>query len=290
MQFDWQEGISLRAIASHYRGKVAITWLLLLIESLLALLFPLVIGYSVDDLLVDSFNGLYALVGLIVAVLIIGAARRFYDTRAYAAIYRDLGETMVAHKSEKGVATTSLTALVNLLQEIVEFFEHSAPELLGVIVSFVGVVIMLGLIDLNVMALCIVGSILVVLIYSFSSKRIYRYNVGMNDEFERQVDVLDDRRPRRVRLHLGRIMQWTIRLSDLETVNYSLGWLAMASVLAGSIYLIVENASISYGIKITSIMYVFEYIGVVMSLPLFYQQLVRLQEITARLSSSSRDE
>ena len=255
----------------------------------MALLFPLVIGLSVDDLLEDSFRGLYVLLGLIVAVLLIGAARRFYDTRAYAVIYRDLGETMVAHKAEQGVATTSLSALANLLQEIVEFFEHSAPELLGVVVSFVGVSIMLGLIDVTVMGLCLGGSVLVVLIYAFSSKRIYRYNEHMNDEFEKQVDVLEDRRPRRVRVHLGRIMKWTIRLSDLETVNYSLGWMVMASVLAGSIYLIVENATISYGIKITSIMYVFEYIGVVMSLPLFYQQLVRLQEITARLSASSRD-
>ena len=80
------------------------------------------------------------------------------------------------------------------------------------------------------------------------------------------------------------MMKWNIKLSDLETVNFSLAWVILGALLISSIVLIVENTSISYGQKITSIMYVYHYIELVMSFPLIYQQYVRLQEISGRLS------
>ncbi|MCG8427082.1 MAG: ABC transporter six-transmembrane domain-containing protein, partial [Chromatiales bacterium] len=199
-------------------------------------------------------------------------------------IYRDMATTLVEQKRGNGVATTTLTAQVNLLYEIVEFFENSLPSLIGAAIAFFGVTVMLGLIDLWVMASCLLASVLVILIYALSEKRIFAYNKHQNDELEKQVDVLKENRRRRVHVHFGRIMKWNIKLSDLETLNYSGVWVVMALMLILSIILVVGNTEISYGQKITSIMYVFEYIEVVMSFPLFYQEIIRLQEITGRLS------
>ena len=285
--FQWRYDVTLNGILRHYKRKISVTWALLISEALVTLLFPLAIGFSVDSLTEDNPVGLIALGVLCVVVLVLSAGRRFYDTRVYAAVYRDLATSLVARKRNAGGTTTALTAQVNLLSEIVEFLENWLPELLAAMIGFVGVILLLGFIDFWLMVCCLVASGFVIVIYRFSEARIFAYNKHQNDEFEKRVAVLKENRKRRIEVHFWRIMKWNIKLSDLETLNYSGVWIILACLLLVSIVLVVGNASISYGQKITSIMYVFQYIEVVMSFPLFYQQIIRLKEITGRLSLSS---
>lgn len=280
----WSTGISLIRLTKHYRRKITITWLLLFLEKVVELLFPVAIGLSVDGLINHSYSGIYLLVSLCVLMLILGAARRFYDTRAYASIYRDLANGLVHYKRQKGATTSKVTALINLLYEVVEFFEESLPALIGTVVAFFGVIIILAFLDIKIMYCALAACVLVAIVYIFSDSKTYSYNSQQNNELERQVEVIDNNRKRRIDLHFRRILKWKIKLSDLETINFSIVWLILASLLIISIVFIVDNATISIGDKITAIMYVFEYIEVIMGLPFFYQELVRLREITQRLS------
>jgi ABC-type multidrug transport system fused ATPase/permease subunit len=281
----WSQGLSLSAIANHYRARVAVTWLLLLLDAGLMLLFPLAIGFTVDTLQQGDYRGVSYLIVLCLAVLVFGAGRRFYDTRVYARIYRELAASLVARQQRSGVAVSALTAKVSLLYEVVEFFEQYVPELIAGVVAFFGVLGLLALIDWQLVVLCLGASALVVVIYALTGARILDYNRAHNDELERQVDVLAAAKPRRTRLHFGRLMQWNIRLSDLETWSFSAVWLVLASLVIVAMILIVQNPVITAGNKLTAIMYVWQYIEVVMGFPLIYQQLVRLQEIAQRLSA-----
>ena len=284
---EWRPGTSLWKIASHYRRKIAVTWSLLTGEQIAELLFPLAIGFAVDQLLLDSFAGLATLAGLCVALLVFGAGRRFYDTRAYAAIYRDLAMSLVGQKRENGASTTQITAQVNLLYEVVEYFENSLPSLFAISIGLLGSSLMLALLDIRLLLCCLGAIFLIAIIYLLSENRIFTYNREQNNELEQQVEVLDRNRRRRIDLHFGRLMKWKIRLSDPETVNFSMAWVVLASLLIVSLVLIVGNDSISYGLKITSIMYVFEFVEVVMGLPIFYQEIIRLREIMQRLAGSN---
>lgn len=281
----WRDGLSLRAVGFAYLSKIIITWTLLVLEALLTLLLPLCIGRSVDALNRQSFSGLIELGMLIVALIVIGSARRFYDTRAYSAIQRDLSNSLVAREKAKNLPMSKTVARVNLLGELVEFLEQSLPTLILTGIMFVGILIVVFGIDMRVMGLCFVASILVVSIYWLSGGAYLRLNKGQNDEYERQLDVLALQDVGKVDRHFRRLMRWRVRLSDLETVNFSLVWIVLAAMLLGSIYFIVDNSAISAGQKITTIMYVFDYIEVVVGLPIFYQEALRLKDITGRLSS-----
>ncbi len=281
----WRDGLSLRAVGYAYLSKIIITWTLLVLEALLTLLLPLCIGRSVDALNRQSFSGLIELGVLIVALIVIGSARRFYDTRAYSAIQRDLSNSLVAREKAKNLPMSKTVARVNLLGELVEFLEQSLPTLILTGIMFVGILIVVFGIDMRVMGLCFVASILVVLIYWLSGGAYLRLNKGQNDEYERQLDMLALQDVGKVDRHFRRLMRWRVRLSDLETVNFSLVWVVLAAMLLGSIYFIVDNSAISAGQKITTIMYVFDYIEVVVGLPIFYQEALRLKDITGRLSS-----
>lgn len=281
----WRDGLSLRAVGFAYLSKIIITWTLLVLEALLTLLLPLCIGRSVDALNRQSFSGLIELGVLIVALIVIGSARRFYDTRAYSAIQRDLSNSLVAREKAKNLPMSKTVARVNLLGELVEFLEQSLPTLILTGIMFVGILIVVFGIDMRVMGLCFVASILVVSIYWLSGGAYLRLNKGQNDEYERQLDMLALQDVGKVDRHFRRLMRWRVRLSDLETVNFSLVWVVLAAMLLGSIYFIVDNSAISAGQKITTIMYVFDYIEVVVGLPIFYQEALRLKDITGRLSS-----
>ena len=280
----WRGGVGLGDIALRYRGRIAVTWLLLLGEALLILLVPLAIGHTVDTLLQERIEGVYVLGALCMLILVFGAGRRFWDTRAYSRIYHDLGTSLVGFHAAAGTATGTLSARVALLYEVVEFFEEYVPELLGGIVAFIGVLLILGAIDLEVMGLSLGATALVAVIYLLSGGRITDYTRHQNDEIERRVDVLSAGSRRRIDIHFRRLMKWNIRLSDLETLCFSLVWIVLAALLVTSIVLIVQNPAVSAGRKVTSIMYVFQYMEVVMGFPLIYQQLVRLREIMQRLS------
>ncbi|WP_027835066.1 ABC transporter six-transmembrane domain-containing protein [Maritalea myrionectae] len=281
----WRNGLSLRAVGAAYFPKVLITWTLLVLEALLTLLLPLCIGRSVDALNRQSFSGLIELGVLIVALIVIGSARRFYDTRAYSAIQRDLSNSLVAREKAKNLPMSKTVARVNLLGELVEFLEQSLPTLILTGIMFVGILVVVFGIDMRVMGLCFVTFILVVAIYWISGGAYLRLNKGQNDEYERQLDTLALQDVGKVDRHFRRLMRWRVRLSDLETVNFSLVWVVLAAMLLGSIYFIVDNSTISPGQKITTIMYVFDYIEVVVGLPIFYQEALRLKDITGRLSS-----
>lgn len=155
-----------------YFPKIAITWTLLVLEALLTLLLPLAIGRSVDALYQQDYSGLIELGGLVFMLIVIGSARRFYDTRAYSAIQRDLSNSLVAREKAKDLPLSKTVARVNLLNELVSFLEESLPTLLLIGIMFVGILVVVFGIDMRVMGLCLVASLIVIAIYWLSGNAI----------------------------------------------------------------------------------------------------------------------
>ncbi len=281
---DGVEKITLGGLVRRFWKKTALTWMLVFTDGLLYLLFPLLIGRAVDFLLKDSFRGLWELAVLCGMVLLTGAGRRFYDTRAYAGIYETVSNELVARETARESNVSVIAARTNLFTEFVEFLENSLPDIITQLIGFVGTLVIIAFISLPVFGICLGGAVLTLVIYSLSEKKITSLNKGQNDEMERRVDVLTTGEPTRIAGHFKSLMRWNIRLSDLETVNFSLVWIAQASVLLGSIAVTVSSSTEGYGRIIALVMYVFGFIESVMTFPLYYQQLIRLREIGNRLS------
>ena len=83
------DGVSLRSVFSAYRGQILFTYLLFVVENLLRLAQPLVIGIAINDLFASSFRGLLLFLGQHTLHLAIGTARQMYDTRVFTRIHSD---------------------------------------------------------------------------------------------------------------------------------------------------------------------------------------------------------
>ncbi|MEM7457739.1 MAG: ABC transporter six-transmembrane domain-containing protein [Planctomycetota bacterium] len=282
--------VSLKSIFAKYRLRILGTWSLVVIEAALMLLFPLLMGIAIDDLFQQSYRGLYLLAATGFATNLVGSLRRFYDTRLYSRIYASVAEQIVQQENQKDSGVSITSARVNMVSELVEFMENSFPAIIDATIALTGTLVMVSILQFNVFLGCLIATAVIAVLYGLTSRRTYRLNKGFNDESEMRVKVLATKDRQAVAGHFSRIVRWNIRLSDLETMNYALSWVVMIGVLLFAILVTVRSGVSTHGQVLAILMYVFGYIESVISIPLFYQQYVRLQEITHRIDDAGRSE
>ncbi len=273
----------MHALLKRFAGRFALTLALVVAEAVGWIFFPLVIGRAIDSVLADSTRGLYEFAILGIVTMGIAVLRRLVDSRAYARIYVTLGEEMA--ESATGSSTSTRTARLGMLREIVEFFENSLPELVNSVIGLAGTVLILAALNVPVFLGCLVVAVATVVLYALTGGLTIRYNQGLNDEHERQVDAVDSGDPARLAKHLRAMMRWNIRLSDLEAANFGINWVFMIALLVFAVSAATTETT-EYGAVFAIVMYVFQFVESMIMLPFFYQQWLRLREISGRLAEA----
>lgn len=271
----------IKAVLERHKLKFSLTLFLLLAEALAGLLFPLVIGFAIDGTINGSYGGIWQLLTLGIVVLLVGAGRRFFDSRFYAQVYQEVGFDTISCTKDDSASIKS--ARLGMIGELVEFFENSMPELINSAVGLVGVVVIIATLNVYVFCGSLCVTVLVFLIYWISSGRTVRLNKAANDEQERQVDVVSRQQTEEMADHLKKGMKWNIQLSDLETANFSASWVLLLTFLVITILLGANSESLGYGALFSLLMYVFQFMESMIDLPFFYQNWLRLKEIRVRL-------
>ena len=270
----------MHTLLKRFAGRFALTLSLVVLEAAGWILFPLVIGRAIDSVLASSARGLYELGILGVVTMGIAVVRRLVDSRAYAGIYATLGEEMVG--AAEGTSTSTRTARLGMLREIVEFFENSLPELINSVLGLGGTMLIVATLNFPVFVGCLAAAAATVVLYALTGRLTTRYNQGLNDEHERQVDAVHSGDAARLGEHLRAMMRWNIRLSDLEAANFGINWVFMIALLVFAVGAAVQ-ATAEYGAIFALVMYVFQFMESMMMLPFFYQEWLRLREISGRL-------
>lgn len=275
--------MTLLGIYKRYRWKISLTLLLVLLEAIAMLLLPLVIGFAIDGLVVGSYTGVYQLAGVGFGILVSGSVRRLYDTRVYSSIYVDLSSETVEKDTKS--TTSMLTARMNMLKELVEFFENSFPELIVSLIGLLGTIAILYSLNFKIFLGCLFVLFLIVIVFAFTSKRTTTLNYHYNNTLENQVVALDNRNTKSIRTFMMKLMQWNIKLSDLETIIFGIIWLGMTALIVFSVVEAAKDGTLKAGAIMSIVMYVFQFAEGSGMLPLYYQQYLRLNEISERLKS-----
>ncbi len=272
----------IKHLIKQYKWRLVFTLALILVESILIILFPLFIGKAISSVLEKEFIGIWQLGGLGIMLVIIGGLRRVFDSRFYAKMYTTISSRTIKQLPQGKYSLK--TARLNMLSEMVKFAEFQLPEIIQHSLGLLGIVVIIAFINLKIFIACLIAGSVVFVIYLISSKRTFRYNVEYNDELEAQVNILASNRQLYLKHHLIKLMKWNIKLSDIETINFSLSWFVMMLLLGLSIVVsIIGEEGVKYGALIALIMYVYQYIESVVSLPIYFQQWLRLKEIKQRI-------
>ena len=273
--------MEIRTIFFNFKWQFIFNFVLIVLESIIDLLFPLFIGFAIDGAINGSQIEAIQLGVLGFVAILIGGGRRYFDSRFYAKVYQKIG-TKILSKMKTDQPSIK-TARLGMIREAIEFMENSLPELIANIIGIFGVIFIIASLNLSVFFGSLIATFLVFSIYLLTSKKTIRLNSSYNDELEKQVDIITTNDQYQLAIHLKNTMKWNVKLSDLEVFNFSISWVILIGFLLLSIWLSTVTGVMEYGALVSLIMYVFQYIGAIISLPIFYQNWLRFKEIKERL-------
>jgi ABC-type multidrug transport system fused ATPase/permease subunit len=266
---------------------VTLTYILFTVENLLNLVQPFVLGRAINSLLRAEYGGLAWLVGQHLTHLFVSTARRMYDTRAFTAIYTETATRLVSRQREAGVGVSMVAARSALSRELVDFFEHHLKAVIAAVFGVIGALAMLVVYDWLLAVFCLFTLAPLVVFSRRLARRSFTLNESLNDQLEREVEIIEEGRAGPVRDHYRLLARWRVRLSDLEAWNF----LKMEFFVLGLIVAALARYCSLPGVRAGDIYAVFSYIllfvGGMDFVPEVVQQLARLHDIGQRVTQDT---
>lgn len=274
--------VNLSSLLSAFRWKVALTWLLVLLENLLLALIPLFIGFSIDGLLAGNFDQLLILAAVLMALTVVAVGRRFYDTRAYGAMRMALGASVDGKQRQLPVSLR--TARLDMARELVDFLERDVPEAMTAVIQVLVTLVVLASFDMRLAqsALFLIGAML--LLYGVFHNRFLLLNGALNNQLEQQVSALKNGRGR-LWQHLKQLRCCEVKLSDTEALLYGGIFLLITAFVILNLWLCSLLPDLTAGSIFSIVSYSWEFAEAAILLPMTLQAMSRLSEISHRLNN-----
>lgn len=243
----------LSALSRAERLSIAGTYALTLLENLCMLSYPALTGWAVDGLLKGSYRGLSALIAVWLVHLITAFGRQRFDTR------------------------------VEMLRNLVAFFETDVPAMFSQVVTVVGSLLMLFTFDLQAGWIAMAVLLPMGLVNAWYWRRALQLHRGLNDQIEREIAHIEAARLLPLRRHFGRVRRWHVQLSDSESWTWSVTELATIVALVVLLIDFTRSPGFSAGALYAVLAYVFDYLQGLDSAPALVNNVARLRDIRARL-------
>ena len=280
-----QAKLDIPYLFRHFRWRIVVTWLFVLLENTLMALIPLFIGRAIDGLLANQDEALWEVSAVMGLMLLVAVARRVYDTRAYGTMRVHFGAELVSRSGDAPVSRVN--ARLDMSREMVDFLEGHVPELLTAIVQVVVSIVILWAFDARLGVSAVIVVVTLAVLYGLFHERFYRLNSDLNSQTEKQVAILDQRERKSLLTHLQRLRRCEVRLSDTEAVLYGGIFTAMFAFVLMTLSFASTMTAITAGVIFTILSYSWELVESGVALPMALQQWTRLSEIRERLNEPS---
>ena len=274
---------TLLGLFKEYRWKIIVAYGLLNVESLLVLSQPYCLGQAINGLLGSSLVGVGLFLAQYAGHLGVAVARRCYDARVFNGIYTAIVSRTVVQQRASGADVSRITARSALSRAYAEFYQQHLPIILQSAYFACGSLLILGLYDGRLIALCLLLILPVGVLSFFYRRRSMPLTAGLHDELENEVNVIQSGTADEVRGHYARVARWRIWLTDLEAKNFAL----MEVFVLVLIVVALARACGTDGKEAGDIFAVFRYVIMFVTgldgVPFIIQQVSRLQDIGRRL-------
>lgn len=275
----------LRILFSTYRSSILLTYGLTILENLFELLYPFVIGISIDGLLAGQYSSLIILASTWLVHTITGVYRNIYDTRTFTQIYSNIVTNMVLEQEKQGIPTSQIVARSALSREFVDFFEQNIPQIITALFSFFGALVMLSLYDLKIALYCLLLLLPLWFLNRFYARKSLVLNQKLNSQLEQEVNVLTDCYADEVQTHYYHLARLRIRLSNAAATNWGIMELFIIALFMAVLVRTVALSSIQPGTIYAILSYAWNYRQSLDVVPTLVQQVSRLKDIGDRMTT-----
>ena len=276
--------LTIAALLRTFSRPISLTWLLMLCETALTALIPLLIGFAIDGLLAADMTALLQLSVVLAVLIVVSVSRRLYDTRVYGTIAVELGKALSERSAAAPVSTVN--ARLEMSRELVKFLEEEAPAVLASVIQLAVALIVLFAFHPFLFGATCAATVLMIVFYALSHRRFYRSNAEYNQQTEQQVRILETARPEGILSHLNKIRRVGIRLSDTEAYVYGAIYTAMLGLILFNLWFAATHMEVTVGRIFSIISYSWEFVESALVLPVALQSWSRLSEIMQRINQS----
>jgi len=279
---DPTQRLSIGTLFRDAWGGMTVTWGMILFETAAFAWMPWFMGKAIDGLLVGDGAAFKVWIMGMGVLLLVATGRRFHDTRVFGTMRVRLSRDLIQRSQAHPVSVIHARALMG--RELVDFMEAQLPETITALVQMIVSVALLLSFDPVLATSAGLTVVLICIIYGFSARTFLTIHQALNEQMEHQVSVLEKRDLRRVIRYFLGVRRQEVRLSDTEALVYGLIFMVLLSMLAFNLWFATTGNPTSPGVIFSIVTYSYQCVESSVALPVLFQSLTRLQEITDRIN------
>ncbi|MCA8989690.1 MAG: hypothetical protein KDA78_18730 [Planctomycetaceae bacterium] len=273
----------LGALFRQSRGPVILAYVLLIVENLLRLAQPFLLGLAVNGLLSNHYWGLWAFLAGHGLHMGFQFSRQMYDTRVYSRMYADRVSGLICRQREAGIPTSLVAARASLSRQFVTFVEKQIPQMVSALFSCVGAVGMLFYYDYRVVIACVLTAIPVFILNAWYSSRVKHVSRALHDRWENEIEIVEQASDAEVSDHYHRMSDCWVKMSDLEANTTGLTELFIMGLMAYALLVVCRIPEILAGDIFAVFRYLMMFVVAIDTVPRLVEQYARLKDIVRRL-------
>jgi ABC-type multidrug transport system fused ATPase/permease subunit len=278
---------SLWGIFKRFKWSIMGTFSLVVIENMVFIATPYLIGRTVDKLIAGSYGGLMFYMGVMLFYVVVTTTRMSYDDRTYATIRSQLSFETVMHHQRAETSLSETAERTALCDEILGFFESGLFVIVKSIVEIVGAMTMLAYIDARICFVAVASMVVSQSIWLATRSRVKALFTLRNNQRERKVAEIESGDINRIRAHFQRIADIKIKLSDYEAFCSGAFELLGVAVFAFAAFAAVRSDGATAGMLIACFGYVKSLNNATTRLPNIFHAIVGVNEIASRLQEKA---
>ena len=267
--------------------SILFSYSLFVINSTLMVVYPKVLGESIDHLIAKDYSYIWYLVSTFVAIMFFGYVSKIYDTKVFSKIYRRFASIETINQIENNVETTKINGRLTLMRYIVQFFERDMLIVLQTIIGLVGAIYFLSLVSLTIVGFLIITSALILGATFYYSPKIAKVTSQYNDLSEDQTEVIGTRNLSAINNLLRRGQHLSLKLSGIDA-KFSI-WIqgiVYGSVTSLLTYYVMYN-NVSVGSVFSTYRYMFDFCNSLLGIPTIITSYINIKDVIKRLETEN---
>jgi ABC-type multidrug transport system fused ATPase/permease subunit len=267
--------------------SIIFSYSLFAINSILMVMYPKVLGDTIDHLISKDYSYMWYLISTFVAIMFFGYISRIYDTKVFSGIYRRFASIETSKQIDGDVETTKINGRLTLMHYIVQFFERDMLVVMQTIIGLVGAIYFLSLVSWTIVGFLIITSILILGATFYYSPKIANITRQYNDLSEEQTDVIGTRNISTINNLLKRGQHLSLKLSGIDA-KFSI-WIqgiVYGSVTALLTYYVMYN-NVSVGSVFSTYRYMFDFCNALLGVPTIITSYINIKDVIQRLETEN---
>lgn len=277
----------LKVMFSENWKSIMFSYSLFMVNSILMVMYPKILGNSIDHLIAKDYSYIWYLVSTFVAIMFFGYVSRIYDTKVFSGIYRRFASIETHKQIEGDVETTKINGRLTLMHYIVQFFERDMLVVVQTIIGLVGAIYFLSLVSWTIVGLLMITSVLILGATFYYSPKIANITSQYNDLSEEQTDVISTRNISSINNLLKRGQHLSLKLSGIDA-KFSI-WIQ--GIVYGSVtglltYYVMFN-NVSVGSVFSTYRYMFDFCNALLGVPTIITSYINIKDVIKRLETEN---